>query len=266
MQVNSIDIPDFSKGVEPYNLYSSGICIHPKHELYYMIDGITNYMIGGKHYTLKSGEMIFIPKNTMHSMSTRADMDYRRLRLSFDDNIIPENFKQYIQYWSLYNLIYIPPKYMSEIEKIFRIIETEYKNQKPHYEQFYNLCILQLLLLLDRYHSKPPQSTIDETNTLINNIAGYIQTNFHNDINLDFLCKTFSISKSYLSRSFKNICGIGISDYITYIRMLHAEQLLRTTDLPIGVIAEKCGYDDSNYFSTVFKKYKGMTARQFRND
>ena len=129
-----------------------------------------------------------------------------------------------------------------------------------------NLCILQLLMLIDRLNSKPPKSTLDEKDMLVNKVAKYIQKNFRSNISLDSLSETFSISKSYLSRRFKTVFGIGINDYITYIRLLHAEKLLQTTDYPITQIAAECGYSDSNYFSTAFKNFKGMTARQFKKE
>lgn len=266
MWIDTVIIPEFARGIEPTTLRSSTICSHPKHELFYLINGTTNYIIDGKRYSLRSGEMVFIPKGTMHSMSNKMGIDNERLLLSFDDDIIPEEYKSYIQYWSYHNLIYIPPKHIHEIEKIFQIIESEYKSRRPHYQEMVNLCILQLLMLIDRFHTKPPKPVSDETNLLVNDVAKYIQTNFRSNINLDTLCETFTISKSYLSRRFKTVFGIGINDYITYIRLLHAEKLLSTTDYPITQIAAECGYSDSNYFSTAFKKFKGMTARQFRNE
>lgn len=266
MWVDTFENPEFAKGIVSTSVNSSDIHCHPKHELFYMINGNTNYMIDGKRYSLQSGEMVFIPKDTMHTMTNKMDIYNERLLLSFDDDIFPEEYKSYIAHWSYHNLIYIPPKHMHEVEKIFQIIESEYKNRRSHYEQMINLCILQLFMLIDRYHTNPPKPVSDETNLLVNNIAKYIQTNFQSNINLDSLCETFTISKSYLSRRFKSVFGIGINDYITYIRLLHAEKLLRTTDYPITQIATECGYSDSNYFSTAFKKFKGMTARQFRQE
>lgn len=266
MWIESFENPEFARGIVPTTMRTADIHWHPKHELFYMIKGTTNYMIGGKRYPLQTGEMVFIPKGVMHNMDNKEGIYNERLLLSFDDDIIPEEYVPYITHLSHNNLIYIPPKHIHEVEKVFKIIESEYKNRRPHYKQMVNLCILQLLMLIDRLNSKPPKPMLDEKDVLVNNVAKYIQKNFRANISLDSLSETFSISKSYLSRRFKTVFGIGINDYITYIRLLHAEKLLRTTDYPITQIAAECGYSDSNYFSTAFKKFKGITARQFKKE
>ena len=42
------------------------------------------------------------------------------------------------------------------------------------------------------------------------------------------------------------------------------EKLLQENELPVTQIAEQCGFNDSNYFSTVFKRVKGMTPQKYR--
>ena len=81
---------------------------------------------------------------------------------------------------------------------------------------------------------------------------------------MEHICKTFSISEGYLSRKFKAVSGIGLNQYITYVRICHAEKLLTETNLSVTEIAEKCGFNGSNYFSSVFKKMKGMTPLMYK--
>ena len=56
---------------------------------------------------------------------------------------------------------------------------------------------------------------------------------------------------------------MGISEYITFIRIINAEKLLLEGDDSITSVAQKCGFNDPNYFSTVFKKIKGITPLKF---
>ena len=72
------------------------------------------------------------------------------------------------------------------------------------------------------------------------------------------------MSESHLSRKFKAHTGIGINEYITYVRITNAEKLLRETELSVTEVADQCGYSDSNYFSTVFKRIKGITPQKCR--
>lgn len=78
------------------------------------------------------------------------------------------------------------------------------------------------------------------------------------------ICEAVTLSKSYLSRSFKDIMGITFVSYLqdTYIRQ--AKDLLRTTNQPIYRIAETCGFQDEKYFSKVFKTKVGQLPSEYR--
>ena len=59
--------------------------------------------------------------------------------------------------------------------------------------------------------------------------------------------------------------GMGIAEYIRTLRIKKAQALLiDAPDLPISEIAYACGFNDYNYFITVFQRLTGYTPKQFR--
>ncbi|MNY73845.1 HTH-type transcriptional activator RhaS [compost metagenome] len=54
-------------------------------------------------------------------------------------------------------------------------------------------------------------------------------------------------------------------NYLNHIRMEAAKELLRTTDMKALEIAERVGYSDANYFSFAFRKYVGVSPKEYRN-
>ena len=72
------------------------------------------------------------------------------------------------------------------------------------------------------------------------------------------------ISRSVLQRRFQAIVGRSVHDEILRVQMRKAEELLRETDLPIGVVAEKAGFNHQEYMGAVFKGRMGMTPREYR--
>ncbi len=78
------------------------------------------------------------------------------------------------------------------------------------------------------------------------------------------LARMLAISQGYLSRIVMSYYGTSPINLLTKARQSHASHLLSTTDLPIGTIANRCGYTDTNYFSKVFKSAYGVSPKHYR--
>ena len=82
-------------------------------------------------------------------------------------------------------------------------------------------------------------------------------------LSLQELCGKLAISVSYFSSAFKNHTGMTFVEALTKVRMEAAKELLQNTAMKTYEIAERCGYSDSNYFSSIFKKTVGSTPREY---
>ena len=74
----------------------------------------------------------------------------------------------------------------------------------------------------------------------------------------------FYINKFYLARIFKEQFGVTINSYLAQIRITHAKQLLRFSDLTVEQIGQTCGIEEPAYFARVFKKVEGTTPGEYR--
>ena len=72
-------------------------------------------------------------------------------------------------------------------------------------------------------------------------------------------------SRHHFSRLFAATEGVSPGRYLLHLRLEGAVQLLRTSQLPIKVVAERCGFNDSNYFGKVFRRAFGVGPRAFRH-
>ena len=84
------------------------------------------------------------------------------------------------------------------------------------------------------------------------------------DMTTDVVDSAVRFSANYLTRKFRHRAGIGLHEYIVFIRLHHAAQELVTTADSITDIALRCGFSDSNYFKDSFKKKYGITPRAYR--
>ena len=101
---------------------------------------------------------------------------------------------------------------------------------------------------------------------IISKVFEYINRNFNKDITLESVANEVGLSSQYLSKIFKEKCGINFIDYITTKRLEFAENLLKNSDSNIKQVSKMSGYEDSNYFCRIFKKSTGLSPRQFRSN
>ena len=241
----------------------SEIHYHEEYELYYMLDGRTTYFIGDDIYSIEKGNFVFIPKGIPHTTENRNCRYNERILLSFSGDIFNEKTNPLLEELSKKRVIYVPDAYLPQLEELLFKLEAEYAQEEKEKDILLDLYILEVLSLLCRYQCER-KVHIHESDKIVYQISEYISANFSEDITLESLCKTFAISEGYLSRKFKSVSGIGLNQYIMYVRISNAERLLRESSLSVTEIAERCGFNGSNYFSAVFKKIKGVPPLKYR--
>ncbi len=110
--------------------------------------------------------------------------------------------------------------------------------------------------------SAAPATETDET---LDRINLYIQEHLSEQISLAGIAEHFSYSSSYLSRFYKQNMHEGINEHITRVRIETACRLLRDGGLSVGAVAEQCGFQNTKYFITTFRRIKGVTPKSWRD-
>lgn len=99
---------------------------------------------------------------------------------------------------------------------------------------------------------------------LVQACMDYIDFHYSEELSLSLLAERFSASESYLSSLFKKGTKMTVTDYINTTRLRQALVYLNASAKTVGEIASACGFFDANYFSRLFKKYYGVSPRQYR--
>jgi len=101
--------------------------------------------------------------------------------------------------------------------------------------------------------------------TLLTKAVAYIGENYMRyDLSLEEVANVVGISKTQMSKLFRNKVGIRYIDYLTKLRMEKAKQLLEETELSVKSILLDVGYIDKTNFSKKFKEYYGVNASSYR--
>lgn len=96
------------------------------------------------------------------------------------------------------------------------------------------------------------------------NVCDLILTNLAKNDSLEALAKKVFLSPSRLSYLFKQSLGIGLVQWREVQRISEAKKLLYFSNISISNIAKSLGYEDSLYFSKIFKKHTALSPSKFR--
>ena len=84
------------------------------------------------------------------------------------------------------------------------------------------------------------------------------------DLTMNALADYLGISSVVLAVEFRNVMDIKPSDYLGNLRMEKSKELLKSTKMLVGEVSQAVGYEDPHVFMRRFKKYTGMTPKQYR--
>lgn len=100
---------------------------------------------------------------------------------------------------------------------------------------------------------------------LIEDAKEYIRQNFcSEEISLNMVAASVNLSPNHFSTIFSQEMGQTFIEYLTFVRMEKAKELLRNSNMKTSDIAFQVGYRDAHYFSYIFKKTQECTPREYR--
>ena len=233
---------------------------HSFYEIYYMLSGKCSYFIDNRSFEVVPGDVVLIPAGVIHRTGYDGN-EHSRLLIECSLEYIPDCVRERL---SQMPYLYRNPAVEKELSTMLRRIEEEFKNPDEYSEQSLKTRMHSLFFLLVR--NRGFESASSHKHEMIEDIISFIKHNYHTDIRLTTVAESHFVSPEHLSRTFKRDTGFGFSEYLTLVRLQHAENMLKEKDgKTISEIAYSCGFNDSNYFSDKFKRAYGVSPLKFRS-
>ncbi|MFS0782059.1 helix-turn-helix transcriptional regulator [Bacillus sp. 1P06AnD] len=152
---------------------------------------------------------------------------------------------------------------MHEVQAILNQLLS--KNMNPdHFSQFELKVIFMNLLRSILNGSRNSQYNI--TLQQVTQILDYFHTHYEEEIAISEVADMFHIDRRRIAYLFEKITGLTPIKYLTKYRISKAKELLAVSELSISDISEAIGYQDSFYFSRVFKELTNMSPSQYRKE
>ncbi|MDP4181026.1 MAG: AraC family transcriptional regulator [Bacillota bacterium] len=256
---------DYSfKGVDMHN--------HDFYEIFYLLSGDVTYMIEGKSYKVKEGDIIIINNKELHKTVINPETIYERLVIWINPDFLKRQSSENCDLSSFFdklsrqgsNLLRPRPELLDNIKDAYIRLENVYGSDALGSDILKYIYMTELLVFLNRACNDSSDEKIDiEFNKKVINIINYINKNLDSDLTLETLSTKFYLSKYHLLREFKKHTGYSIHQYVLSKRLIIGRSLLRE-GMSVSDVSSKCGFGDYSNFIRSFRRSFGLSPKKYQ--
>lgn len=269
------DWVEVSQVIRDYEYSMVARHFHDTYELYYLLEGQRYYFIDRQTYLVKAGDVVMIRPNQIHKTSMAQESYHNRILLQIDGRAMDPFLKACGMggmeevYAQDAMILSVPEKERPDIEELLFRIRKEMKERLSQYEVRVKLKLAELFLMLLRSQKRVPfleenQKVETWKHKKVHEVADYLLNHPETEESLEELAKRFYISKSYLSRIFREVTSFTVNEYKNINRIKKSQQLLNHSTYSVTEISELLGFENLTYYERVFKKYAGVTPLKYR--
>ncbi len=245
-------------------------------EITYIEKGNGCYYVNGARYEVGAGDIVIFNQEEPHGWMVEGETMEVTV-LIFSPRLIAEQpsycSEEYIKpilFWGsdFVNLIEAEDKRTDKIHSIMSDILEESEKRENGYTNMIHSDIVRIIILLIRhYENRDPdlQENLSEKRKSIRRLEealNFINIHFTEMITLDQVAEISYMSPTYFSAYFKKVTNSTFREYLTFLRLNHAQELCVTTDYSMADIAMQCGFNNMSNFYKLYKKYIGPLPRR----
>ncbi|MDE6663538.1 MAG: AraC family transcriptional regulator [Lachnospiraceae bacterium] len=239
----------------------------------YIVSGDRRWISTEMIRTTHGGDAAISKPHVYHRNCSMSDVPYDRYLIK----IRIETFQPIIDIIGEEELNVISSNYLhfsKESQKIIcSMLEEmlkEYEKNSPYSQLLLQGMVYKLFFYLYENHIPSEYDEhiikLKEFDERIHKSLIYVEDNLMSGTSIEETAAYVSLSPSHFSRLFKQVTGSSYTDYLTDVRLQHAQILLGTGNLSISEIAARVGVANGNYLCTLFKKRYGVTPTGYRKE
>lgn len=266
----TLDFPVEYYYVDPsHPRYHMSFHWHKEWELMRVIDGSFQISIDNEQYHLTKGDILLIPGETLHggepeeciyecldfdlySLFKKIDFAKPHLRPFYRKDNIPQ--------------IYFPASAQYEINVLTDKLMSSFKSPCCELDALCYIGNIFSHIIKNKLYNTEKSNSDSRWTYKIKPVLEYIDTHYKESISLEDLAKIAGMNPKYFCRVFCSLTHYTPINYVNFYRIEQAAFMLDTTELSITEIGMECGFWESSHFTKVFKKYKGITPKEHRQN
>lgn len=251
---------------------------HPEYELLLITHGYGQRFVGDHSEPFAEGDLVLMGPRLPHAWRSdpvfmKADSEHycRSVYVQFKASLFDVGFKNLAEFQGIQKLLQRSRRGLKVTgrtkESIIEIM-TGLPGSDPLDRLLGLIRILKLmnatqnrLLASERY----VEEKINFKSKRMTRIHRHLVEHFRSDVPLDEAAGLVNMTRTSFCRFFKNQTGSNYTHYLNRIRIDFAQRLLQSNEMQIKEVAYDCGFRSTSYFNQTFKRYSGMSPRQFRS-
>lgn len=267
---------------QPYDIFYTNSVNSPLHwhyysEIIYITKGSVTITCNNQKAILKEGDLCYIYPLQLHAFSEAQDAEVQYAVLKFDIHTINIPRAYISKFYDIFLrrtretdfCMIIDEKHLNRdcIESLIYHTIQEYTDKKDFCAFQVQAHIHTLLIEFARKTEKEIVTSKEirtDTDFSFYHILEYIDTHSGEPLEIHELAEMCHMSYSHFAKLFRENYGRSCKEYITYIRLNKAQDLLFHTDYDLNFIAQETGFFDCSHFIRTYKKWKGITPKQER--
>ena len=276
--------PDF-----PFHIYqvehkAGTSCILPIHwhnemEIIHLAEGNAVFRIENREYAARAGDTLIVHPGELHSGDGIAggDIRYYAIVFHFDwlSSLQPDRIQQLYLNPVAQGTVRLPALLSAADERhapltdLVRQILNCHESRPPAWEMSLKALLLMLIAGCYRYGLTGQTGETAKRGRRyqqqIKRVLAYMEEHACDNPDLDQLAAVLSMSRSHFCTFFKTQTGMRPMEYLNYIRVNKAAQLLRTGDCSVLEAALESGFQSASYFAKWFKLFMHTTPSEYRS-
>ncbi|WP_042162940.1 helix-turn-helix transcriptional regulator [Paenibacillus gorillae] len=252
---------------------------HEHFEIIVMQRGEAIFHIDSVPYEVSAGDVLLVPAGGLHVGYCSSGGEIRYAAIVFNASLFkdwaqdPVHMKYVAPY--LENRFRFPVQLDTQLpalagfDRLLDQIITEYAVKGPAYQLIVKTELYLLFAQLSRHHWQQNAANAPVKDHSLNRerfkpLLAYIEEHYAEAMTIEQAAQRVSLNPYHFCKTFKKLTGRTFIEYVNDCRVSEAARLLQQGDLSITEIAGLVGCDNPNYFTKLFKQYKGLTPRQYR--
>lgn len=251
--------------INSFDSFKKGICshmhFHEAIEVLYTVKGSFSCTFSGEEVIRKPGDILFINSNVPHSTACLEDGSHDILVQFFNIEKSSSNLSYLSEFLGMTDINYYifnpsHPDHDNMAERLTAMLK--YKEIPDSYSRLLVISeIYAILALLQKNQLISCNDWIADQKSLrkIYPAFEYIDKNYSQHITLEELATVCGFNKVYFCNLFKQATGGTAIDFLNFVRVCKAEELLKQ-NMNVTEVAYLAGFSSPSYFNEIFKRYR----------